>query len=478
MKKDKIVLQSELNTTYLKKKIVSKLPTSYNEITFTDGQSKFVTVSRCTASVDENDNYQKIVSGPNAAHVYAFAYLDISKYINNSRKMTIEFDTKMGADRWYIGLSNLEGRPFNSSRDTYDTAGVVFSQGTKDGVRYYVNGTNTWKTTFFNKWVHSKISINFDTKIITYVISNGNNSDDIAGEVGFIDSSVEFITGIEVYSYVNSVEMGINNIEITSHDNIIDEQTIYFVKDGDDYSEYIYIDDSPHKIGSSLANIGTSNTDTTSDLNSLTTNGFYSVCANGQTDAQNRHFPLLDNGTYETEGTIIVCENFDGITQLFINYAVDNGVESTEAFVAMRTLTAYDWSIDSDWKFIKANQNSSNNEIVKYDTTPQQIGTWIDGTPVWRLAFNELFDGMVATDLSCSVDIPFTHYDNCFIISAFGMAKSNEEPCIIDDYPLERDFSGNSTGLVFVVPEGIAQKCVGYYGYVDFVTPESNVYLS
>ena len=61
--------------------------------------------------------------------------------------------------------------------------------------------------------------------IITY------ESAKLSGEIDFYDKSASKVTGLEIYSYVNSVEMGIDNISITSKsgNESDDERTVYIV---------------------------------------------------------------------------------------------------------------------------------------------------------------------------------------------------------------------------------------------------------
>lgn len=234
---------------YLKKQVVSVLPTLPKFYDFEDGVSAFINSNRvgCTVETDDSGNsYQNIRTANNAANTYALATLDISAFTANVRQITVEFDSYMGKDRWYIGLCDLSQRPGGSSRASYSHTGVLFSQGTKDGSYYYVNGTLTWKDGFFAKWVHTKLFIDLDEKTVTYEITNDNPSDTLSDTVGFADTSVEQLTGIEVYSYVNNAEMRLDNISIVPHNTVeIDERTIYIVPDGGVLSEYMYIDGAP-----------------------------------------------------------------------------------------------------------------------------------------------------------------------------------------------------------------------------------------
>lgn len=252
-KADLSMLQTE---GYLKKKIVGALPSMSVDYGFADGVSKFNPSNRCSVSVAETEDgtpYQKITTGSNAANMYAFSFLDFTKYTAGAKEFVIEFDTQINGDRWYIGLSDLSLRPGESNRSTYDHSGVVFSQGTKDGKYYYINNDITWNDTLFNGWVHSKIEVDLDSKSVTYHISNGNTSATLSGKIDFFDTSVEQITGLEIYSYVNNAEMGIDNISISSKFGVEadDDRTVYIVSENGATAEYIYIDGKPVCIGRS-----------------------------------------------------------------------------------------------------------------------------------------------------------------------------------------------------------------------------------
>lgn len=240
---------------YLKKKITGKLPSLSAEFDFEDNIPVFLGINRCTGGISkdtEGNLYQKITTASNAANACAFAAFDISEYTDGAKLVVLEFDTKMDKYRWYVGISDLTNRPGESYRVDYDTAGVVMSQGTKDGTYYYINSDLTWKTDFFNKWVHSKITVNLETKKVSYEISNGTVADKLSGTMAFCDTTVEKVTGIEIFSYVNNIEMGIDNIKITAkYADETDERTIYIIHEGTAFAEYIYIDGKPVCLGRS-----------------------------------------------------------------------------------------------------------------------------------------------------------------------------------------------------------------------------------
>lgn len=251
----KVYTSTLANDGYLKKKITGKLPSLSAEFDFEDNTPVFLAVNRCSGSIgkDADGNmYQKITTASNAANTYAFAAFDISEYTDGAKLVVLEFDTYMSGDRWYVGISDLSYRPGESYRTTYHTVGVVMSQGTKDGTYYYINNDITWKTDFFNKWVHSKITVNLETKKVSYEISNGTVADRLSGTIAFQDTTVEKVTGIEIFSYVNNIEMGIDNIKITAmYADETDERTIYIIPEGTAFAEYIYIDGKPVCLGRS-----------------------------------------------------------------------------------------------------------------------------------------------------------------------------------------------------------------------------------
>lgn len=231
-----------LNVTKLEKVVVGSLPSVPRLIDFENGKSQFVAKNRCTtvAFEEENGNIcQKITSASNASKVYSYAYLDLSSYTANAEKVTISFDSKIAGDRWYIGLSDLDLRPGDSNRATYDTTGVIFHQGTKNGKYYFINGNNTWENTLFNTWVHSDIVVDFKKQTVTYKITG--NDIILENVVPFVDSTVVELTALEIYSYVDNATMYIDNIEITSK-TITEENTIYLIPTDDGYNLYMYID--------------------------------------------------------------------------------------------------------------------------------------------------------------------------------------------------------------------------------------------
>ena len=245
------------------------------------------------------------------------------------------------------------------------------------------------------------------------------------------------------------------------------------------------------------------------DLDTLTQNGIYSVYCDHE-KSEEYHFPQLTvSGGIEIgahEGSIIVTENLDGCSQLYINYGMDSvGDDTAKPTIAYRTLNnnSGTWIVDSDWKFTDDIADGSvttdkvadkaittdkvadkaitaakiadgvipSAGLITYSTTPQRIGTWIDGTPVWRFAFDRDLEEIEKTDGYVSfqsiVGDVVKNMNYAFVIHAFASTRPAAEPCVIDDYSTKID------GNAFNIEGGPDQT--GIYGYMDIVTPESNL---
>lgn len=124
------------------------------------------------------------------------------------------------------------------------------------------------------------------------------------------------------------------------------------------------------------------------------------------------------------------------------------------------------------------------NNLMDYSETPRKIGTWIDGTPVWRMAFKYKFD---------EIDIKDIENDNQFYIVNFVAEKLNtpngiilnytvtlavdiDSPCFIDDITLAIDGTfGGAVKIDKSMWSGNSSANPGIYGYIEFVTPADNI---
>lgn len=127
------------------------------------------------------------------------------------------------------------------------------------------------------------------------------------------------------------------------------------------------------------------------------------------------------------------------------------------------------------------------NALKTYSTTPQKVGTWTDGTPVWRVGFpyNSMQNDAKLTviEASSTVEISLWKlvYDvvkdvdkvNCFL------------DCVINYYSEYPDtttrVAANKGRMVFCdndpeLFEDLITFSNGFWGgYIEFVTPESNI---
>ena len=118
--------------------------------------------------------------------------------------------------------------------------------------------------------------------------------------------------------------------------------------------------------------------------------------------------------------------------------------------------------------------------INKFSTSPAQIGTWIDGTPVWRRAYDITFSSLdrqhVAEDGYISLGYFMelvSSQDNAFILECNMQIKMGSSPDMVDDVYMLNDREGS---LSYYLPSGLdADDIGGVYGYIIFVTPENNL---
>lgn len=111
--------------------------------------------------------------------------------------------------------------------------------------------------------------------------------------------------------------------------------------------------------------------------------------------------------------------------------------------------------------------------ITKYSRIPQIVGTWLDGTPVWRLAFIKQFTEIDIAEKAFSISLPVNDVNNVFITHDVCKIYYTS-PCIIDDVPLAYCVHGTRWDL----PESLSiepNTNDGCYGWVEFVTPENNI---
>lgn len=215
------------------------------------------------------------------------------------------------------------------------------------------------------------------------------------------------------------------------------------------------------------------------DLNTITVPGIYSVyCEPGENDTY--HYPKQPGWDGKTsQGVLIVGNMLDGISQIFVNYAfwanlgTDTAPQETGDYplIAVRTLAGNGDSVDYDWQYCRTASYPKS-----FSNKPVHIDNWLDGTPVWRYAFDVDIpaDDVAWTDKAWSPieTTNFTDFNNVWLIGGFANIRANEKPCCVDDTPIYlKRYGGAFDWDNYTIPP----SPTGIYGYIDFVTPRSNI---
>ena len=127
-----------------------------------------------------------------------------------------------------------------------------------------------------------------------------------------------------------------------------------------------------------------------------------------------------------------------------------------------------------------------------FSKTITRIGTWLNGTPVWRYTFQGTWDNFnitsnVINDNVADGYLPFAYTNICeyFIqydagdvwsIGGICYIQNSSQPCIVDD--LVCPYCPDSFSC-FTWPDRITTsnytQYYGMYGYIDFITPYDNI---
>lgn len=123
-----------------------------------------------------------------------------------------------------------------------------------------------------------------------------------------------------------------------------------------------------------------------------------------------------------------------------------------------------------------------------YSNTPVRIGTWIDGTPIWRYAWSIEFPSSYDKSVvDCT--LPVSSISNISMVvnlKAYGAQKDGDTLKFIADDTGDYYIDNNS--FKFAGPTYFTMKpsndlyshpyFEGWMGYIDFVTAESNIKVS
>lgn len=109
-----------------------------------------------------------------------------------------------------------------------------------------------------------------------------------------------------------------------------------------------------------------------------------------------------------------------------------------------------------------------------YYSTPQIVGTWIDGTPIWRIAFKRALTQAEINANSVSLnDLVAVNTGNIFVVNAMACIYLGY-PCAIDDIACG-PLTACSFALDTYKPSGVTFSAGndGIYGFVDYADNSS-----
>ena len=105
-----------------------------------------------------------------------------------------------------------------------------------------------------------------------------------------------------------------------------------------------------------------------------------------------------------------------------------------------------------------------------YSQIPVRIGTWIDGTPVWRAAFKVELTESIKSDNCFDVfsDLAIVH-DSDYVALVIGGFACIDNGSVVDNNTTVLDAHGEFSWNV------INPDAEYITGYIDFVTPADNI---
>lgn len=108
--------------------------------------------------------------------------------------------------------------------------------------------------------------------------------------------------------------------------------------------------------------------------------------------------------------------------------------------------------------------------LQKYSTTPQRVGTWIDGTPIWRVAIQQTVSDEGRKDGAVFPILPVQNPMAPFIVNEY-MRLIYTDDCVVDDIGL----SPISGGCYDISKWASNTNYDKISGWIEFATPESNL---
>ena len=494
--------QSEGN--YLEQQFIEALPEQNISSDFSSSSERqFVSSNKTTISRTTQDDRQCqliTTTGNLSSSYYAVANFDFSDIVDDAKYLTIEFDSKIPNLRWYVSLANSQYRPGTSASAAYDNDGLAFKQGVGTTSNYIVNDSTTSNTDMYNNWVHTKLIVNLELKTVDYTITQQETNSRLSGTVSFVDDSAHtsVVDCLEGYSWSTDNNIYIANMSITVFDDTTNETTRYLIQQDDGNTvEYIFYDGKficAGRGGGSITADDIADGIITEDKlsfnafethtmpsepgpDSCTESGQYVFHAASSTSTAGYGFPEI-NGDVWSIGTLYVGSNGLFLTQLFVS-ATDKGMAYRTARTSGDEFSFSDWQEignDDDSTVLIGTDDIANGAVTpekatftQYSNTPVLIGTWVDGTPVWRQSYAHELTAADISDTVVSFHLSVVNMANikAYLGSHFTTAINNDYAAW---HTLEEDNSPYCMKLRANSREGDM-----VYGYIDYVSELMNM---
>lgn len=177
------------------------------------------------------------------------------------------------------------------------------------------------------------------------------------------------------------------------------------------------------------------------------------------------------NGKLTNRSGLAVSE--DGTTYV----ATSNGIKlngSGQVIIDAAT----DEEVDSGTKVYKPLTPSNIARFIKYFEIPQRVGTWIDGTPIWRWAVDRELTAQEISDIKVMADdddnfmlnLPVENRETAFVINEFICQCQTTN---LIDTKRCRHYGGD----IWKADSEWVDIYNRVYGWVEFVTEQANLTL-
>lgn len=326
---------------------------------------------------DASDKYLYVSASGGSTSSIASSYMDLTKYTEGAETVDISFDMHIPyTSKSCVGLVDKALRGDNyggSSGSTYSHSGDIFYVlGEKQG-RLNINEASSISTSIGSKlvyntdqmkWAHYDVSIDFQTKKMSYSVSaiDGSEVYKSAQNIVFADTACTAFTGIEVYSWTSGEQLSLDNLNIRAvipdvRASITGAESILKTKGRTVTSAYSieknYTDDN--------------------DVFEWSVSGVDGVTINKDTGVLSAE-PVAGNGTAAVKATVVSSSKLTAGTEYIYNVEIldfavvkDFEITSSDASIDISSLAAYGtdtfriYKADGSYETVTASGNAVSN---------------------------------------------------------------------------------------------------------------------